>query len=566
MIFGGIILGIEFGYPYFGLSIISLILTLYLNNRRKKQIFRMYMEQLENQWGKEHEENRNFLHIKKLYKILNKKTVNKFQIDDITWRDLNMDQVFEKVDHTKSLPGMQYLYNILRNPIFNEDKLEERHKLISQIKKDKETAKKIQYPLAVLGKDEANELFAYFESGINIETKSLIFYRILSCLIYLFLILLIINRQLGFTLLLTVVIVNAMIYQREKNRIYSELEIFRYIASLLKTAEKLVEVDSKGIDIGQIRLEEILKKTKEIYKNISKLNTDSGNESDLQVIFDYINMINLRETIIFYKTINLLNENKDNIMEIYGNIGRIDAYTAIASYKSGLAYYTEPNLIDDKSKFYLQTEELYHPLLEEPVPYTFELDNIGALVTGSNASGKSTLLRTIGINTIFAQTLYFVLGKEYKANYFKLLTSIGTTDNIVEGDSYFMAEAKSLKRIIDTSTEKFPVLCILDEIFRGTNTGERISAASEVLNYMIDRNSCVIAATHDLELTTIVDNRYHNYHFQETIEENDIKFDYILRHGPATSRNAIAILKYLGYPKEIHENADANAEEYEMFN
>lgn len=129
-----------------------------------------------------------------------------------------------------------------------------------------------------------------------------------------------------------------------------------------------------------------------------------------------------------------------------------------------------------------------------------------------------------------------------------------------------MTEAKSLKRILDVLNEHQPVLCILDEIFRGTNTIERINAAREVLNYMIDRNSLVVAATHDLELTTMVNDRFDNYHFQEDIKENDIEFDYILRKGPATSRNAIAILRYLDYPKEIHENADKEVEKYEIEN
>lgn len=127
-----------------------------------------------------------------------------------------------------------------------------------------------------------------------------------------------------------------------------------------------------------------------------------------------------------------------------------------------------------------------------------------------------------------------------------------------------MAEAKSLKRILDILDPNQPVLCILDEIFRGTNTAERISAAKEALNYMIDRNSCVIAATHDLELTSLVNDRYDNYHFRETIEENDIKFDYILREGPCTTRNAIAILRYLGYPEELYEKAMHGAERYLM--
>jgi DNA mismatch repair ATPase MutS len=115
---------------------------------------------------------------------------------------------------------------------------------------------------------------------------------------------------------------------------------------------------------------------------------------------------------------------------------------------------------------------------------------------------------------------------------------------------------------LDSIDPNQPILCILDEIFRGTNTAERISAAMVVLNYMVERNSCVIAATHDLELTNLVSNKYNNYHFKEDIEENDIKFDYKLRDGACTSRNAIAILKHLNYPTEIYENAQMYAKQY----
>ena len=280
---------------------------------------------------------------------------------------------------------------------------------------------------------------------------------------------------------------------------------------------------------------------------------------DSEIIMHYYYMIFLKEPKIFYKAVKSINQYKDEFEKMYKIVGEIDANISIASYKSGLDYYTEPEFVFTENKFYLQTKHIYHPLLDEPIPYSIQLANKGALVTGSNASGKSTFLRTIGINTLFAQTMGFVLAQEYTTSFFKLLTSIGTVDSIVEGDSYFMAEAKSLLRVLDELDPKQPVLCILDEIFRGTNTAERISAASESLEYMSHKNCCVIAATHDLELTSMVDDNYNNYHFKETISQNDITFDYILRDGPCTSRNGIAILKYLGYPKELHEEAERKA-------
>ncbi len=565
-IIGGIILGIQWGYGYFLVSVLSLFLFLFVSKKKKERLIRFYGEKLKKQWGKEHKEKRDIQHIRELYDFIKGKKDTCFFIDDITWRDLNMDSVFCKIDHTKSLPGMNYLYNILRNPLFDEDRLKERSNTINALLDRKDISQKIQIPLCLLGKDKEENMFTYFENGIHVDTKYLILYQILSYLSYLSIALLFIDRQLGFLALFVILIINAGVYQKNKYRIYEEIEIFKTIGNLIGTTESIVQVDTAGIDLEQANMKEVLKRTKKIHKNVSTLNTSSDGTTEIQLLMDYINMVTLRETVIFYKTINLINEHKEDIFELYNHIGRIDAYISIASYKAGLSFYTEPKFVEDNSRFYLEAEELYHPLLDEPVPYSFQLNDKGALVTGSNASGKSTYLRTIGINTLFSQTLHLVLAKRYCANYFRLLTSIGTTDSIVEGDSYFMAEAKSLKRIIDILDYDKPVLCILDEIFRGTNTAERISAASEVLDYMIDRNCCVIAATHDLELTSIVDDRFINCHFKETIDGNDIKFDYILREGPCTSRNAIAILKYLGYPREIHENANNRVEEYERIN
>lgn len=507
-------------------------------------------------------EKRNFSSIERYYKFSKDGSHSEFLLDDITWRDLNLNLVFNKVDHTKSLPGMQKLYSILRKPLFDEKNLKIRNKKINSFLKEKKIAQEIQYPLYLLGKEDSKHIFTYFEEGMDLETKYLPFYRLFSFLPILALILFFINDGVALFVFLAGISINGYIYQKNKERVYIELDTFKYISSLIKTAKDIVKLKTGSVDIEREELEDLLESTKQIYKNVSSLNTNSSSKSELQILIDYANMLILRETIIFYKTIKLLNEHKKDILEIYKKIGEIDSYISIASYKDGLEFYTEPNLLKDNSKFYLKVKDLYHPLLDNPVPYTFELDNKGALVTGSNASGKSTYLRTIGINTVFAQTFFIALAKEYDSNYYRLQTSIGTTDSIEEGDSYFMAEAKSLKRIVDSLEGIAPVLCILDEIFRGTNTAERISAAREVLNYMINRNTLVVAATHDLELTNIVNDNFHNYHFKEDTKEHDITFDYILRHGPATSRNAIAILKYLGYPKLIYENADKTVEEY----
>jgi len=119
-----------------------------------------------------------------------------------------------------------------------------------------------------------------------------------------------------------------------------------------------------------------------------------------------------------------------------------------------------------------------------------------------------------------------------------------------------MAEIKSLKRTID-QVSSYPCLCFIDEILKGTNTIERIAASSAILDYLDSKNCLCLIATHDIEITSILANTYDNYHFQETITDETIWFDYQLHTGPARTKNAIALLNYLEFDREIIGKANS---------
>ena len=135
-------------------------------------------------------------------------------------------------------------------------------------------------------------------------------------------------------------------------------------------------------------------------------------------------------------------------------------------------------------------------------------------------------------------------------------------DNLINGESYFIAEIKSIKRIMDYADGDIPCLCLIDEVLRGTNTIERIAASSQVLLQLAEQNCLGIAATHDIELTYILEDCYRNVHFQETIGKDGIVFDYRLRNGRATSRNAIKLLQLMGYSAAIVEEAEKRADNF----
>ncbi|MGL4452676.1 MAG: MutS-related protein, partial [Sarcina sp.] len=144
----------------------------------------------------------------------------------------------------------------------------------------------------------------------------------------------------------------------------------------------------------------------------------------------------------------------------------------------------------------------------------------------------------------------------YKAPFLNVVTSISPEDDINTGKSYYLAEAESMLRILNALDGKYKVFCAIDEIFRGTNPVERIAASEEILKYVQKRNSISIVATHDRELTDILVKTHNFYHFSEKVSESKgLSFDYKLKSGILTTRNAIKLLKFVGYPDEIVDGA-----------
>ena len=146
----------------------------------------------------------------------------------------------------------------------------------------------------------------------------------------------------------------------------------------------------------------------------------------------------------------------------------------------------------------------------------------------------------------------------------KVMTSMALRDDLSGGESYFIVEIRSLKRILDESRKQEPLLCIIDEVLRGTNTIERIAASSRILSALNRDWILPFAATHDIELSYILDRQYRNYHFEEEVQEHEVLFHYLLKKGRATSRNAIKLLSMLEYDPVIVKGAEEAAADFEQ--
>ena len=129
-----------------------------------------------------------------------------------------------------------------------------------------------------------------------------------------------------------------------------------------------------------------------------------------------------------------------------------------------------------------------------------------------------------------------------------------------------MAEAEALLRIINALNDEIPVFCAIDEIFRGTNPVERIAASAEILTYINERNAISIVTTHDRELVDILKDNYEFHYFSESVsKKNGLNFDYKLKDGVSKTKNAIKLLDFIGYPKEIIKKSFERAEKVDGF-
>lgn len=535
--------------------LVGILFSIYENRKRIK-----YLKlNIVSQYGKEIDLEDVNLKMKNVSSYFKNKNENK-TIDDITWNDLSLDDVFKKINNTQSTAGQEVLYDILRNPLHNKDELSRRDNIIEFFRNNEKERQNIQLILGKLGKtDELYITNCLFNKSDNSKSKLLI-YRILAWFPTISLIFLFIN-PLFIVLTIGVVTLNVFISQRNKIKNYDASGL-SYMIKLINVANKIKENKIKELDGNMKNIDLNLKNLKNIRrKNIST--EQKSIMSDLDVFSEYANLAFLRELITYEKIKNTIIRNKEDLKEIYEYIGKIDALIAVASFRDSLEFYSKPILTKSNSKIdnHISFKDIYHPLIKNPVLNSRNFYK-GVLLTGSNASGKSTFIKTIAINAILAQTIYACLAYEYKSSYFNIYTSMALKDDIHNSESYYIVEIKSLKRILDSINDEIPCLCFVDEILRGTNTVERIASSSEVLNFIGNNNTLCFAATHDIELTYILEHIYDNYHFEETITDDDIEFDYKLHNGRAQTRNAIKLLEFMGYDKNLVEKADKRAKTF----
>lgn len=287
-----------------------------------------------------------------------------------------------------------------------------------------------------------------------------------------------------------------------------------------------------------------------------------GNSSGdiLAMVLDYIRMVFHVDLIKFDSMLNTVRGHIGDVDAMIETVGYVETVIAIWIFRESLGEtgWCTPDFTAEKG---LSLEAGYHPLLRAPVKNGIAAGK-GVLLTGSNASGKSTFLKMVAINAILAQTIHTCTADSYRAPFYHVYSSMALRDDMESGESYYIVEIKALKRILDAAAGDAPILCFVDEVLRGTNTVERIAASTQILKSLGRTGILCFAATHDIELTELLQGEFDNYHFEEDVAEGDVVFNYRLKEGKATTRNAIKLLELMGYDRDVIEKASAQAERF----
>jgi hypothetical protein len=521
--------------------------------------------QLRERWGLPKDIDRDLWSIGRFHRLQVEVSGTTGTIDDRTWADLDMDRLFDEVDRTESALGREFLYARLRTPQ-TETLRAAREALTTRVSDDVATREFAQMAMTRLADASAFELAMLTQPGAFNSRPWHIVFPMLAVAMMVAVGAIAITPAAIF-LLLAGGITSMVLRGTVAHNLRTVAVAFRQVAPLLTTADALAQLDTPAVAPLLGRVKDDCQRLAPLRRYASWAGRESSaSTGDLTgMLFEYLNILFCLDANALFFGARELRLRGDDLRRVITTVGEVDAAISIASYRAGTPGWIRPVITEPGSPVSLVN--VRHPLLTDAIPNTVTLaPPHGLIITGSNMSGKSTFLRTVGVSAVLAQTINTCLADVYEAPPLVVRSCIGRNDDLSQGKSYYMVEVEMVTDLLQAARTGLPHLMLFDELFRGTNAVERIAAAEAVLETLLTPAPgathpahIVIAATHDQELVDLLEGQYTPFHFSDTLDAEGLAFDYRLRPGPATTRNAIALLGLRGAPPELVERALARA-------
>jgi hypothetical protein len=497
-------------------------------------------------WGQPVKRERDFERISAFYR-LNPPKEGEFSLDGRTWRDLEFDSVYSNMERCQSRPGRQFLYRMLRVTKSDNTGFENlfaRYRIFTQEKTLREEVQLILTRLDSVAADGvAGLLWADLPPGPRF---AFLFYlasaatMVSLALIFLHPLVLMAALALG----ICNIIINGTYFQRLNIHSGS----LAALNAMLAAAQQLGDLSES---YGLTQLEYLRRHAgtiRAMRKKIGWLVRDkTAADTLLNMAVEFLNIFLLFDLLAFIRTLKHLKVCRKELRGVFEAVGSLDAEISVASWLAGHISCCAPVFNNNRQ---LILENCVHPLIENPVSNSVELSGESILITGSNMAGKTTFIKTVGINVVLARTLGVCLADRAGVPMLQVMSSIERESVVEDRRSRHLAEIDRLGEFIRLCEQGWNYLFLVDEIFHGTNTMERISSAAAVLRFLGAR-AMLLVTTHDLELAGELDGMFRMCHFSEMVEEDRFFFDYRLKPGPCNTRNAIRLLELEGYPQAI---------------
>jgi hypothetical protein len=471
----------------------------------------------------------------------------KESVDDRTWMDLEFGRLFSSVDSTLTLLGSQCLYNKLRIYRDEPSELKKHYAAYQALRRDTALREQLQLSLWSLRSDEARTCEILFgQPPANPRSTKLVL--LMSAVSLLVVAATIVNPAMVW-FLGAILLCNLVIMAFLRHDIHGTFLATAGLGRMISAAARVAKVDATAPVSQPAQLSAILSETPELRRSFRWFLADRSNDLVASFYF-WLDILFLADHVAAVLVARNLRRHHDVLAKVFLLVGSLDADIAIASWLQRIPAHCPPAITTEKT---IELIDGFHPLLADPVANSIDLRGKSALVVGTNMAGKTTFIKMVGTNIILGRTLGVCFASTAVIPRSHVMASIRAEHSIESGKSHFFAELERILFFVQSAERDGQGVFLIDELFRGTNTPERVAAGKAVLE-ALGAYAQVLVTTHDVELQQLLGASFLTFHFVEDPELPEV-FDYRLHPGISTTKNAIKLLEKIGFPPAIVQEA-----------